>query len=123
MRIAQVLFSSMFLAGFAIGVFGQNETNTQPKAYKFTEFGKMSQSGVKEKVDGLLRELAKNRSAQGYIINYGTPKAIAARRKQITNSFTFTHLDLRMTFVDGGFEKNVRTVMWIVPPGATPPTP
>jgi hypothetical protein len=74
-------------------------------------------------MDSYLEEFRKDPSAQGYIITYGSPKAIAARRKQISNSVTHMPEDLRVTFVDGGFEKTVRTVMWIVPAGAKPPIP
>jgi len=106
----------MLMAGVA---FMQSE----PKAIKFAEFGPMSQAGVKARMHGFMEELYNGRNWQGYIITYGTPKAIAARRKQITNSITFLRLDpSRLTFVDG-FEKKVRTVMWIVPAGARPPTP
>jgi len=123
MTYPKVRFLSLFLAILA-GFAAVSEAQTEPKAYKFAEFGKMSQAGVKKKMDGFLIELAKDRSTQGYIINYGSPKTIAARRKQLTNSITFSVPDpTRMTFVDGGPEKTIRTVMWIVPPGAKPPVP
>jgi hypothetical protein len=114
-----ILFLTI-VAGFA----AVSNAQTAPKAYKFAEFGKMSQADVKEKMEGFLVELAKDRSPQGYIITYGSPRAIAARRKQLTNSITFSNPDpTRMTYIDGGPEKTVRTIMWIVPPGAEPPTP
>ena len=105
-------------------VIAASHAQTEPKARKFAEFGPMSQAGVKAKMGDFLKEMYKDPSCQGYIISYGTPKAIAARRRQITNSITFLRQDpLRLTFVDGGPEKTVRTVMWIVPAGAEPPTP
>jgi hypothetical protein len=108
---------------FVIGMSGPAPAQTEPKPYKFAEFGPMSQAGVKTKMDGFL-ELVKDRFAQGFIIIYGTPKAIAARKKQITHSMTFLYQDPpRITIVEGGFEKTIRTVMWIVPAGATPPKP
>ena len=109
---------------FILVLAGISLAQSGPKAIRFAEFGPMSQKDVKTKVDGLLKEMSKDRSCQGYIITYGSTKAIAARHRQITNSITFLRLDpLRLTFVDGGFEKKVRTVMWIVPAGAEPPTP
>jgi hypothetical protein len=109
-----------FILVFAGLAFSQAE----PKAIKFAEFGPMSQAGVKAKVDAFVLELRNQPSAQGYVILYGTPKAIRARRKQITNSMSFLYQDpSRITFVDVKSEKKVRTVMWIVPAGAKPPTP
>ena len=114
--------SSVIAVIFAIAAIAGGQT--VPTAYKFAEFGPMSQAGVKKKMDSFLIELAKDPASQGYILTYGTPKAIAARRRQIANSITFLRQDpLRITFVEGGFEKTLRTVMWIVPAGAKPPTP
>ena len=120
MRFVRPILALSFVFALGVVVFGQ----TEPKAYKFAEFGPMSQAGVKAKMNGFLIELDKNPNAQGYICNYGSPGAIAARRKQITNSMTFLRQDpVRITFVDGPAEKKIRTVMWIVPPGAIPPVP
>ena len=120
MRFRRAILALPIVLVLAFVVSGQ----TEPKAFKFAEFGPMSQAGVKQKMDSFLKELTKNVSAQGYIINYGNPKAIAARRRQITNSMTFLYLDpTRITFVDGPAEKQVRTALWIVPPGTNPPTP
>ena len=72
-----------------------------------------------------MTQLNNNPTAQGYIINYGTEKQIAAREKQIRNAITFLRLDAsRVTLVRGGESGgDVRTVLWVVPAGATPPTP
>jgi hypothetical protein len=120
MRFVRSILALSFVSALGVVAYGQ----TEPKAYKFAEFGRMSQADVKEKMDGFLIEFAKNPSAQGYVVNYGSAKAIAARRKQITNSMTFLRLDpSRITFVDRSGENKVRTIMWIVPPGTTPPSP
>ena len=120
LRIQSAIIVCIVIFSLATITAGQ----TEAKTHRFDEFGQMSQAGVKKKMDGFLMELARDRSEQGYIINYGSPKAIAARRKQLTRSITFLSLDpSQMTFIDGGFEKQIRTVMWIVPAGATPPTP
>jgi hypothetical protein len=92
---------------------------------KVDEFGKLTNDEVKARVQNFYVELANNPSSQGYIINYGTPAQIAARRKQITNAITFLKLDpSRVTFVDGGDTgEGPKTKFWLVPPGANPPTP
>jgi hypothetical protein len=120
MRVLAIFLAT--LIGFVAASSGQ----AGAKAYPFAEFGPMSQAGVKAKMQGFLRELASKPDTQGYVIDYGTPRAIAARRKQITRSVTFLQLDpSRITFVDGPPKRGIKilTVMWIVPPGATPPTP
>lgn len=88
-------------------------------------FGPLSNDDVKARVQSFYTQLANNPNAQGYIITYGTPKEIAARRLQITKAITFLKLDpSRVTFVDGGNKgTGVETHFFIVPPGVTPPTP
>lgn len=107
-----------------------NASETAPYAAikKPTEvdtFGKLTNDEVKARVQNFYTQLANDPTAQGYIINYGTPKEIAARRKQITNAITFLKLDpSRVTFVDGGDKgTGIETHFWMVPPGANPPQP
>lgn len=73
--------------GLIIILAGFGSAQSEPKAYKFAEFGPMSKAGVRKKVDAFVLDPS------------------------------------RITFVDGGSAKSVRTVMWIVPEGAKPPTP
>jgi hypothetical protein len=113
-----ILISTLILVLTGIA-FAQAE----PKAIKFAEFGPMSQAGVKKKVEAFQLELRKDLSAQGYLINYGTVKALTARQKQLSSALIAIHDLPRITFVNGPLEKKVRTVMWIVPPGAKPPIP
>ena len=97
----------------------------RPIAEEKDTFGKLPNDEVKARVQTFYTELANNPTSQGYIITYGTPKEIAARRTQITKAITFLKLDpSRVTFVDGGDKgTGVETHFWLVPPGATPPTP
>jgi hypothetical protein len=106
----------------------QSETGvvSAPPTYNEVDtFGPLSNDDVKARVQNFYTTLANNPTAQGYIITYGTPREIAARRRQITNAITFLKLDpSRVTFVDGGDKgTGVETHFYIVPPGATPPTP
>ena len=94
----------------------------------FDEFGKLANDDVKARIQNLYVELGNNPNAQGYIINYGTDKEIAAREKQIQNAISFLRLDAnRLTMVRGGAnprgESGAWSIVWIVPPGAEPPTP
>jgi len=88
-------------------------------------FGKLATDDVKVRVQNFYTTLANEPTSQGYIIIYGTPKEIAARRKQITTAITFLKLDpSRVTIVEGGDKgTGPETHFWVVPPGATPPQP
>ena len=118
--VLRIIFTLSLLVGSAGLVAAQSES----KLTKFAEFGPMSQAGVKEKMQSFVLELSRSPSTQGYVINYGNRKALAARRKQLANSISFLKLDpSRIIFVDGPEEPKIRTVMWIFPEGETPPKP
>lgn len=89
------------------------------------EFGKQVDDEVKARVDNFYIQLNNNPNAQGYIINYGTPAEIKKRRAQIMKAINFRKYPVdRVVFVDGGdMGTGVNTKFWLVPPGATPPTP
>lgn len=107
-------------------VFSQVQENNQQerKAYIFAELEKANNAEVKKQYEEFYGKLKKDFDSQGYIINYGTDKEIAKREKQLRNSMTFRDYDApRITFVRGGNKDNLKTVFWIVPAGAEPPTP
>ena len=96
------------------------------KARIVDDFGALVDDDVKARVQNFyLTELNNNPTASGYIINYGTAKQIAARERQIEKAITFLKLDRsRIVMVKGGETGgDVRTVFYVVPAGATPPTP
>ncbi len=95
------------------------------KAINVDEFGPLANDDVKARVQNLYIELNNNPSAQGYIINYGSAKDIAKREKVINDAIRFLKLDAsRVTLVRGSDQGGgIRTVFWVVPAGATPPTP
>lgn len=100
--------------------FAQTEQNQE--ARKFFEFGKISKSLLKEKLEAFYTELKKDSSSQGYIINHGTDKEVAKREKEIRDSINFRDDAPRLTFIRGD-KKELLTQIWIVPKGAEPPTP
>ena len=100
------------------------QTEKPPQAILFDEFETATNGYVKWRMDSFFAELSNNPAAQGYIINYGTAGEIAKREKQLRNSIRFRKYDAsRITFVRGGTREKIKTVLWIVPPGAEPPTP
>ena len=124
------MFRILFLILIVTGsiAFAQTEENIEsretPKAFKVDEFEKATNGNVKMRMDSFYVELNNNPAAQGFIINYGNAKEIFKREKQIRNSITFRrHDDSRITLVRGGEREAIKTVFWLVPPGAEPPTP
>ncbi len=91
------------------------------------EFGPLPDDEVKARIDALYTALGSEPNAQGYIINYGTDREIAARERQIQKAIRFRNYDpSRVTIVRGGANPNgagVWTKVYVVPPGATNPTP
>lgn len=91
------------------------------------EFGALKDDDVKARVDNFFLQLNQNPNAQGYIINYGTPAQIKARRAQIMRAINRPgtgHDASRVTFIDGpDTGEGIKTKFSIVPPGAMPPAP
>jgi hypothetical protein len=97
-------------------------------SYKVDEFGPLKDDDVKARIQNFyLTQLNPDPTAQGYIINYGTDKEVAAREKQIRNAIAFLKFDAsRVTMVRGGANtrgSGVWTTLWVVPAGAPTPTP
>lgn len=97
----------------------------KPIATVADEFGAQKDDEVKARVDSFYIQLNNNPTAQGYIINYGTPAQIKARRAQIMKAINFRKYDVsRVTFVDGPDNgTGVNTKFYLVPAGAANPTP
>ena len=97
----------------------------KPEREKYDEFGKLPNDEVKARIQNMYVELGNNPNAQGYVINYGTEKEIAARERQIQEAIRFLKLDgNRLTMIRGGANSfGTRSIIWIIPPGAKPPTP
>ena len=92
------------------------------------EFGSVPNGEIRYRMDTLFIAMGNQPNAQGYIINYGTNKEISNREKLLRYHIAFKKYDAsRVTFVRGGAnprgEKGAWTKLWIVPPGAEPPTP
>jgi hypothetical protein len=98
---------------------------TKPEPTQIDEFGKLPNDEVRGRIDNLFVTLSNNPDAQGYIINYGTDREIAAREKLIQNHINFRKYDRsRVTMVRGGNPDGVQnTKVYTVPPGAEDPMP
>jgi hypothetical protein len=90
------------------------------------EFGKLPNDDIRGRLDSFFTELSNNPTNQGYIINYGTDREIAARERLITNHIAFRNFDRsRITLVRGGASPDgePRTKLYRIPPGAENPAP
>ena len=84
-----------------------------------------SDDDVKARFDALRIALSNDPTAQGVIINYGTTRQIATRERQIQKAIRFLQIDAsRVTVLRGGDKgTGIETQVFVVPAGATPPTP
>ncbi|MEO6655241.1 MAG: hypothetical protein ABIO36_04095 [Pyrinomonadaceae bacterium] len=96
-----------------------------PTASIVDEFGAKTDDEIKANVDNFFIQLNNNPSARGFIINYGSAAEIKKRRAQIMKAINFRKYDVsRVTFVDGPDNgSGVNTKFYLVPAGATDPTP
>ncbi len=98
----------------------------RPEPVIVDEFGKLNRDDVKSRLDAFFAVLANNPNDQGYVINYGTAREIAAREKVITDYINFRRFDRsRITLIRGGESPSgeVNTKLYRIPPGAENPAP
>ncbi len=98
---------------------------TNPQPYLVDEFGALPNDDVRGRLDSFFAEMANNPNNQGYIINYGSDREIAARERLITNHMNLRREDrTRYTLVRGGDTgEGVKTKLYRIPPGAENPAP
>jgi hypothetical protein len=89
------------------------------------EFTNLANDDVRQRLDAFFATLQSDPTAQGYIINYGTPRNVTRRETLIRNHINFRGFDAsRITFVNGGDNaEGIRTRLVLVPAGAEAPTP
>lgn len=81
---------------------------------------------TQNRVENFFKELAKNPSARGTIINYGTDKEVAYRINDIIKAGKSLDYNInikKIRFVRGGSDPGIRTRFFIVPPNADEPQP
>ena len=117
------MFRTLFLMLFLFSVSVYAQAQAKPTAYKFFEYGKISDNLLKEKLADYYKEL-KQGNSQGYVIDYGSDKDVKKRQKQMKNSDAFRGADApKIEYVRGLSKNEAKTILWIVPKGALPPTP
>jgi hypothetical protein len=99
-----------------------------PTPTKFDQYGNIPRNDVKARLDNFANELQANPGAQGYIIAYGGRRGVAGeaqRRADFAKDYLVNTRGIdagRLVTLDGGFQEEASTELWIVPAGATPPT-
>jgi hypothetical protein len=95
-----------------------------PQPRLIEEVGPLTADDLRARIDNLFIELQNDPAATGYIINYGPPRQVTARERIIRSHIQLRRYDAtRVVIVNGGEEAEIRTRIYIVPQGATPPTP
>lgn len=114
--------------------------NPQPDstAQKFDEFGRIPNGDLKARLDNFYVELGNKPDSEGYVLIFGSTQTVPREEKRIRDYLKVRKFDpAKITFKNGGFDKNGKTEFWlvkakpksevktkiyIVPPGAKPPT-
>lgn len=100
-----------------------------PNPTMFDEIGEIQRDDEKARLDVFAIELQNSPGAQGYIIGYGGRNkrfGTGQQRAQRARDYVVTTRGIdasRIVIVDGGTRATGSTQLWIVPPGATPPSP
>lgn len=89
------------------------------------EYGKLQADDVRARLDAFFLTLQNNPTNQGYVINYGTDREIAAAERLINNHIAFRRFDRsRITLVRGGNTgEGAKTKLYRIPVGAENPAP
>ena len=97
-----------------------------PPARKFDEYGNIRFNDEKARLDNFAIQLQNEPTAQGYIIGYGSCDAEGQTRANRAKDYLVNTRGIdagRIMVVDGGCMPELKVELWIVPQGATPPTP
>lgn len=96
-----------------------------PKATLIDTINAATDDDVKARFEAVRNALGNDPNATVVVINYGTARQIATRERQIQKAIRFLQIDAsRVTVLRGGDRgTGIVTEVWVVPAGATPPTP
>jgi len=129
----QTVTATVELGGYdrtcSVAASATTSVEQKPEAKKITEYGAVTVPKEQEVLGAFTIELQNDPISQGYIISYGGPtstdaKINAATKRAKDYMVTKRGIDsTRLTVVNGGKRKAAVTELWLVPNGATPPTP
>lgn len=94
------------------------------------EFGRLGHCDLTSRFDTFFAQLSREPSSVGYVIVYQGIDVLPANYDQsgmermFINHMYFRNFDSsRVVVMNGGFREDLRTELWIVPPGGEEPTP
>jgi hypothetical protein len=93
------------------------------KAEKIADFGVVNEPELKNYFQEFDNKLNDEPLATVCIVNYGNASEVSEREKLIRENIGRRFHHVRLTIVNGGENKELKTVLWLVPYGAEPPTP
>jgi hypothetical protein len=96
------------------------------KARLFDEYGNIRFNDEKARLDNYAIQLQNEPTSQGYIIAFGSCDAEGQTRGNRAKDYLVNTRGIdasRLVVVDGGCMPELKVQLWIVPQGATPPTP
>ena len=132
MNVVKIFLISAFLLVFSVGVFAQDEIQTEnsksEKAELVDEFGKLGDCDRSARFDALLRELHNNPNLRGVVIVYQTESVLPANYDSLAriyrNYVRFRRFDAnRIEIISENFRKEQTTELWTVPNGVDSPKP
>ncbi len=129
----QPINARLSVGGFNMDCSAQCTTQIpyNPEPRKFDEFGDIARDDEKARLDNFAIQLQQEPEAQGYIFIYGgtgrrvRPNYVQLRTQRVKDYLINTRgIDARRITTVEGPARDVPTVeLWLVPPGATPPSP
>lgn len=94
---------------------------------KLDEYGNISWSDERARLDNFTIAVLDNPSARGYLLCYGGRvgrPGEARRRCRRAKNYVSGHRGVeaaRLVIVDGGFREDLTVELWVIPPGISPP--
>jgi hypothetical protein len=95
-----------------------------PSARKFDEYSSVSRMNEEARLDNFRVQLQGEPDSQGYVIIYG-PHSVSEHLR-LVRKFLFERRGIappNVVLVNGGYNKQPKVELWMVPTGATPPKP
>ena len=133
--VARVLFltavlSTVIYSQHAHHAAPELEAGESEKTKLIDEFGPLGHCDLTSRFDTFFAQLSQNPASVGYVIVYQGTDVLPASydspgmERMFINHMYFRNFDSsRVVVINGGFREEVRTELWIAPPGGEEPAP